>query len=123
MTLRDKSLTQLRGIAQSFGVQDIFSKTDIQLIQAIELKQKKLLPEKQTETPKPEYDARLMTKPPSKKSSKDEAFELLQPFIERGMKFTWDDEHWHMQHGKREDTGSVRIPLRILLKCAEKIMA
>jgi len=122
--LNKKSLTDLRGIAQSFDVPDIFSKTDIQLIQAIELKQQTLVAPKPEPIPAPMYNATLMTKPPSKVSDRDKAMELLQPFINRGLHLEFTDtDDWTMRWGKREDSGTLRMPLRVLLGCAQKIMA
>ena len=120
--LQGKSLTQLRGIAQSMGVSDIFKLDDAQLKQAIELKQGEVFPQLSAPVPKPEYDARLMLRPPAKISPKDEAMTLLQPYIERGLHVRWDSECWYMSHGKVNDSGSVRIPLRILLRCAERVL-
>ncbi len=42
--LLSKSLTQLRGIAQSYDIPDIFSKDTFQLVQAIEMKQQAVVP-------------------------------------------------------------------------------
>lgn len=122
--MRDKSLHQLRVIAQSFGIKDIFQKTDIQLRQEIELAQQSLIPPTTPPIPRPEYDARLMTKPPSKKCTEDTVNDLLKHHIERGLHLTFPEpERWHMKFDKKEDTGTMRMPLRTILTCAERIMA
>jgi hypothetical protein len=123
MTLLKKSLTDLRAIAQSYSIPDIFQKTNIQLIQAIELKQQDMLPKHVTEIPKPEYDARLMLKPPARMSNRALIEEALQPYIERGLHVSFDDETWSMKFGKRSDTGTLRQPLRNILQCAGKVLA
>lgn len=125
MSLQKKSLTELRGIAQAFSVSDLFQKDKLQLIQAIEMKQQGLAPAPKIEIPKPEYDARLMTKPPSKKSLRQDAEVLLGPYVARGMSVRFEDneERWYMAHGKKTDEGTMRMPLRHLLRCAERIMA
>ena len=121
--LASKSIHDLRSIAQSFGVADIFSKSKEHLIQAIELKQAKLVPEPPIVIPKPEYDARLMTKPPSKSSTQDDVVELLAEHVARGLHLSFPEpERWHMQWGKKEDTGTLRMPLRVVLSCANQIM-
>lgn len=120
--LRAKSLTELRGIAQSFGVQDIFKKDPSQLIQAIEMKQQAIAIPQKIEIPKPTYDARLMLKPPSKQSSKQEIEQLLVPYVERGLNISFDEERWYMRHGIRTDEGTLRMPLRTVIRCADKIM-
>ena len=120
--LANKSLVELRGIAQSFNIADIFQKDQRPLIQAIEIKQQDLIPAPKIEIPKPEYDARLMTKPPSKRSDQQEIEELLAPYIAKGLRVTFDHERWYMAHGKRTDEGTLRMPMRVVLRCADKIL-
>jgi hypothetical protein len=119
--LKDKSLTQLRGIGQSYGLSNIFQKDANQLRQEIEDKQQAVLP-KQEPIPKPEYDARLMTKIPSKRSPRQEAEELLAPYVKRGLHVSYDDECWYMKFGVKDDSGTLRMPLRVLLSRADMIM-
>ena len=121
--LRGKSVHQLRSIAQGYGVADIFSKDDKQLIQAIELKQQDMIPDPVINVPQPEYDARLMTKPPAKRSDQEAIKDLLAPYVARGLKLTIDHERWYMSNDKRTDEGTLRMPLRVVLRCAERIMA
>lgn len=123
--LRKKSLTELRGIAQSFGVADIFQKDKPQLVQAIEMKQAGIAPAPKVEIAKPAYDARLMTKPPSRRSDQQEVEELLQPYIQRGLLLSFDEhgERWFMRFDKKTDEGTMRMPLRHVLLCANKVMA
>ena len=120
--LRSKSLTQLRGIAQSFGIPGIFEMDQAHLIQAIEAKQQSLTPPSPVEIPRPMYDARLMDRPPAKKGTKQEMEELLKPYIERGLHLTFSDEQWFMRCGKKTDQGTIRMPLKHLLRCAERMM-
>jgi len=54
--LDGKSLTELRQIAQGYGVSDLFQKTDIQLKQAISLKQKEMQPKPEIVIPKPKEE-------------------------------------------------------------------
>lgn len=94
-----------------------------QLLQAIELKQVALIPEPAVIPPRPEYDARLMTKPPAKFSQHAELVALLEPHTTAGLHLTFPEpEVWEMSYGKKTDTGSMRVPLRVILKCAEEIM-
>ncbi len=120
--LANKSLTELRGIAQSFGIKDIFQKDVLQLKQAIELKQQDMQPAPVVEIPKPEYDARLMTKPPAKKGTRSEVEEMLQPYIARGLHARFDDECWYFSFGKKNDSGSQRMPMKTILWCAGKVL-
>lgn len=120
--LSDKSLTQLRGIAQSLDIPNIFQKDKAHLIQAIELKQSASIPLPAIDIPKPEYDARLMTKPPSKKSEVTEIEKLLAPYVERGLKVRFEDERWFFSYNKKTDEGTLRMPMRQVLRCAEKLL-
>lgn len=121
--LKQKSLTELRGIAQSFGISDIFSKTNIQLAQEIELKQQKLIPPVAPPIPKPEYDARLMTRPPSKTSNQDDIIALLKDHISRGLHVTFPEpDKWEMRFGNKNDSGTTRMPLRTILNCANAVL-
>lgn len=121
--LHKKSIHDLRAIAQSYAIPDIFAKTQAQLIQAIELKQQDMVPKVDNTIMRPEYDARLMTKPPARLSNQATIMEILDEHIKRGLHITFPEpERWHMQWGKKEDTGTIRMPLRTVLKCAENIM-
>jgi len=122
MRLKGKSITELRGMAQSFGVQDIFTKTDLQLIQAIEMKQEAMQPVAPIVIPKPEYDARLMTKPPSRKSNQEEIEALLTEHVARGLKLSFSEEQWFMHMGKKSDEGTIRMPLKTVLHCANEML-
>lgn len=121
--LKGKSLTALRGIAQSYSIPDIFQKDELQLRQAIELKQQDMTPQPKIEIPKPEYDARLMNRPPAKRSDEKVAMDLLQPYIARGLHVRFDEECWYMSLGKKNDSGTIRMPLRVLLDRADRMMA
>lgn len=121
--LRKKSIHDLRVMAQAFGVNEIFEKDAARLIQEIELKQEKIFTPPVVELPfKPEYDARLMTKPPSRRSSPNEITDLLEPYIKIGLKLRLDEERWYMVCGAKTDEGTIRMPLRHVLECARRIM-
>lgn len=124
MTLATKSFHELRSIAQGMGVADVFSMDRNQLVQAIELRQKDLSPTPDAPRVVREYDARLMTKPPSKKANQIDMESYLQPLLDQGLHLDFpNEEEWHMRFGKREDTGTMRMPLRVVLGCAERLMA
>lgn len=122
MSLTDKTLHELRAIAQGYGVTNLFGKDAKHLIQEIQLHQESMAPETRIVIERPAYDARLMTKAPSRKTSQQEITELLQPYVERGLHLSFpNEEEWHMRFGDREDTGTVRQPLRQILRCAEGV--
>ena len=121
--LLKKSVHDLRIMAQAFGVTDIFEKDQNRLIQDIELKQQNSFTPPVQLPPRPAYDGRLMTATPSQTSSPLELTELLEPHIILGLKLWFQDEHWFMKCGKREDSGTLRQPLRTILGCAEKVLS
>jgi hypothetical protein len=121
--MRDKSLTELRGMAQAFGIEGIFSMDKLHLIQAIEAKQLDMMPKPKVDIPKPAYDPRIMSKIPARLATKDYVMELMQPYIARGLKFTFvEPEEWHMKIGVREDSGTMRTRPEIIRKCADRLM-
>lgn len=121
--LDQKTLTELRTIAQGLGVSDIFSKSVPELMQDIEKKHKDLIPPEKIVIPPPIYDARLMTQQPAMTCNKDELMELLQPFIQRGLKVFLGEETWRFSFGKKHDTGTLRMPIRIALKKAQEVLS
>lgn len=122
--LRDKSLTELRSIAQGYSVENIFQLDKLQLLQAIEGKQKDMIPAPRIEIPQPQYDPRLMTKTPARKTDKAMIEEVLAPYIARGLKLTFPEpETWAISYDKRNDTGTVRMPARIVMKCADRVLS
>jgi hypothetical protein len=124
MSLKTKTIHELRSIAQGFGIPDLFSKDKDQLVQAIILKQDAMVPEPPIHIPKPEYDARLMTKPPSKRSAEDDIRKLLEPHMANGLHLSFPrEEEWEMVMGKKTDTGTCRMPLRHVLMCADRLVS
>lgn len=123
--LQNKSITQLRGIAQSFGIENIFQMDRVKLTQTIEMKQAALQPIPEVVIPKPDYDARLMSKPPAKQVDGKWAKELLREYISRGLNFRVDEhgERWYMVSGKKNDEGTMRMRPDTLLSCAKRVMA
>lgn len=122
MSLRGKSIHQLRAIAQGYGIPDLFSKDAEHLVQEIELKQGQMAPVEVISIPRPEYDARLMNKPPARLSNRELIEEILQPHVARGLHLSFDEERWYMQWGNKTDQGTLRMPLNVVLMCADKIL-
>lgn len=119
----NRSLTELRGLAQLLGVQDVFSMDRAHLQQAIDLKQQEAMPKPVPPLTLPPYDARLMKKSPARMSDKALLDDLLAPYVERGLKVTYPDpETWEFRCGKKIDTGTMRMPPRLILQCAESVL-
>jgi hypothetical protein len=118
-----KSIHELRAIAQGYDIPNLFSMGEKELNQAISAKQADMIPKPKIEIPRPEYDGRLRMRPPSKSSSQHDILALLKPFIDIGLKVSFPHpEQFHMSFDKKEDTGSIKQPLRAILGCAEQVI-
>ena len=120
--LDGKSFTELRKIASNFGVADVFSKDAARLKQDILLKQQDLQPKQEISIPMPPYDARLMTKAPSKRASREEIEEASREDVAQGLKLSFTDENWKMSFGVKNDMGTIRMPLRTVIRCANELL-
>lgn len=123
--MRNKSITELRGIAQSMGVSWGFGDDKDALITKIEAKRDKVVPVAvMAPIPQPE-DQRLRSRPPSKVTEEAMICDMLRPLLDRGLliSFSPDGQSWTMRHKDREDTGTMRQPPRNVLRCAERLMA
>lgn len=104
-----KSLTEVRAIAQTLGISDIFSKTKAKLEQEISLKKApEPIVNTLVETPIIVND---LSHPPS-----------LDAFIARGLKYSERDGRWYMSFGERTDEGNLDVNELQLFRCAERIM-
>lgn len=118
-----KSLTELRGLCQSMGAKWSFSDDRNALEQKITLRQKDLLPKIELPPiPIPE-DQRLRTKPPSKISDEETIKQMLKPYMDIGLHITFSNGQFHMKHGEKTDSGTLRQPPRVILDCARRLMA
>lgn len=121
--LEKKSITELRGLAQSIGCKYSWSDEKNILIQKIQLKQNEALPKPKIEIKYEQpNDQRLRTLPPSKVSDEQTIREMLEPLIAIGLKFDVIGNEWFMRHGIKEDSGNLRQPPRHILRAAERIM-
>lgn len=120
--LAKKSLHDLRVMAQAFGVTDIFEKDAAHLMQEIETMQIAMISPPLELPPRPPYDARLMTAQPAATSDMNSIIDLLEPHIGLGLKLSFDEENWYMARGKKADSGTIRMPLRDVLMCAERVL-
>jgi len=119
--LDKKSLTELRSIYQSFGGDLDMSLDKPRLIQEIERRKREIYV-RPAPVVKP-IDGRLAFKSPSRRTSKDEIIEVLQPYVDKGLKVEFpDDDHWSMSVADRTDDGTVRMPLRTVEYCARKLL-
>jgi len=126
--LSEKSLSELRGIAQALDVPSLFQLDKLRLIQAIELKQK-------TDVSREEKDLidRIYFKQRDflRESgtdglgvvqAKETLTEVLRPFVDRGLRFWIDGDRWYMERGMKTDEGHVSTPINVVVCCAKTLM-
>lgn len=113
MSLDLKSIHELRGIAQAVGLQVDWGWNKLRLIERIN--NKIMLPLK----PPPKVSD--MPKPITGMANTQESvIEALKGFRELVVTFPMDNG-WQLNHGKREDSGSMNIPLFEIVKCARAL--
>lgn len=121
-SLEDRSLTELRAIAQGCGASFDFSTSKAHLLQAIRIKSVDIVPKPDAKPVHIAEPERIRTIPPSKNVSRETLILILKPFTDRGLKIEFDGDNWTMRAGKKEDSGNMRVPLRILVRCAEQLL-
>jgi hypothetical protein len=124
MSLHSKTIHELRSIASGMGVEYGFGDDVNAIAQKIEQRQADMQPVIAPVPPAPEYDARLADAKPVRKSDEALVRELLQPHIALGLHLSFPTpETWHIAFGRKEDSGSIRIPPKAILRCAERVMS
>jgi hypothetical protein len=116
-----QSLTNLRGLAQSMGIKWSFSDDTHALQQKIRLKQTDMLPPPVMPVVPVPDDQRMRTLPPSKVSNEALVKQLIAPYLSRGMTATFENNHFFFRYKERTDSGTLRQPPRVILKCAARL--
>lgn len=116
-----QSLTELRGLAQSMGVKWSFSDDKNSLQQKIRLRQTDMLPAPALPVVPVPDDQRMRTMPPSKVSNETLVRQMLEPYISRGLNVTFENNHFFFRYKERTDSGTLRQPPRVILKCAARL--
>lgn len=120
--LKNKSIIELRSIAQGLGVEILFSDTKEDLMQKIDSGLTVQLPPAPPPLPNVPSDIRLRTTPPAANSTPSEITDVLAAYIKRGLVVTFPAENqWHIRLARKEDSGTLRMPLRAIVKCADKL--
>jgi len=117
-----KCMTELRGLCQSMGAKWSFSDDRNALEQKISMRQREMLPPvSPTPVPIPP-DFRLRTSTPAKVSDEEMIRTLLKPYTDIGLNITFEHGMFHMKHGSKADSGTLRQPPRSILNCARRLM-
>ncbi len=118
MGLDKKNMTELRGIAQSLGVKNVFSLKKSQLIDKIKIKSSEVA----ADTTPPRVETIIIEIPQEPVREPDRLAEVLSEFISRGLRFNIKDTRWYMGFVGRTDEGGVDMPIRAIIKCAERLI-
>ena len=114
MSLQDSSIHKLRAIAQGLAVSNIFEKDKNELIQEIDIKNKIEAKEKEPPPVVLVVEQKEMPDP-------NDIVTALEPFIKRGLKVELSNNCWRMKLAGREDSGSLSVPLNVIVRCARAL--
>lgn len=118
--LEDKSLTELRIIAQGLGVKDIFSKSFLHLRREIEQKGSELIPQ-QEQVVAPVIEIKVDNSVNT--LTEELLMDNLKPFLDKGMRISIANGLWKFSFGKKVDTGTMSMPLRTAIRKAQEILS
>lgn len=116
MALEDKSIHELREIADKLLIPDIFAKSAKELIRDIQIKQNTLVP-----TPEPVPVANEVS-PEVWGDREAEIMALLSNFIERGLHVSFSGSTWRIFRNEKEDSGHISAQNKAIVKAAEVVM-
>jgi hypothetical protein len=115
--LQDKTLSELRGIALSLGIKNIFSLDKLLLLQEIENNKNVALAKEIKQ------DINISVSNSNRKRlSEAQVKDILKPLLDLGLIINFEGDSWVMHKGIKEDSGSVFMPLRDVVRCAKNIM-
>ncbi len=112
MSLELKSIYELRGIAQAVGVKVDWGWNKLKLIEKIN---NKVLPPLK---PPPKFSDK--PKPIGGLITQTILVDALKGFRELVVTFPMDDI-WQLNYGKRQDSGSMNMPLFSIIRCAKAL--
>lgn len=120
-TLREKSIHDLRTMAQAFGVNDVFSKDKNNIIQEIVLKHAPVAPAAVVMPPLPVSVNQAL----DDMADPDDVTAAMKPYAALGLRFQFIDSgtRWSMRFGERADEGTMSMPLKTVIDCARKLLA
>lgn len=118
--LASKSLVELRGIAQSLGLPDIFTSSKTHLVQAIEHKIS-AGGEAVRESLPPARIVVELDQAPGESGDRAAIRRALEPYIARGLRLSFSDYGWMIDMAGRHDEGCWGVPLRVICACAEVV--
>lgn len=120
MSLANKTITELRGIAMALSVPDVFSKDKAHLVQEIQARQESAT---RNESKREVQQTYVINSRGKEQCCDAEALEkILQPLKDRGLHTRYDEDRWYFRCGQKSDEGTLMMPMLTAVRCAEKIM-
>ena len=121
--LEERSITELRAMAQAMDAKFVFSDDKQRLITIIRDCMQAKIPKPRIPDNIEPSDDRFIIRPPKYVCTQREVIDALQPMIDAGLQVTFPTtDTWFLRFGKREDTGSMKMPPLHVLRCAKEIM-
>lgn len=122
--LKSLHISRVRQHAAALGLGVSFSEKKNDLIARIVEVQQTIQP-KREEKPATIAEAseeQLRSKPAARGTNQKEVLEALQPYVAKGLHVSFpDDESFYISFKKKNDSGTLRQPLRIICRRAEMI--
>lgn len=123
MTLELRSIHELRGMVSAMGGRLDFGDDKKKLAAKIKSMLDAQLPQPQVMIPDMPEDMRLRIVPPARNLPRDQVIAALSEYTERGMRLSFPrPDQWRMEFMKKHDTGTMRMPLRVIVGCAQQVM-
>lgn len=121
--LEDRSITELRAMAQAMDAKFSFSDDKTAMISIIRDCMASKVPKPRTPDDLRPADQRFIITPPKYVCTQSDVLDILQPFIKQGLQVTFPTvDQWHIKFDKREDSGSMMIPPLAVMRCAKELM-
>ncbi|MDP9195204.1 MAG: hypothetical protein M3O22_00270 [Pseudomonadota bacterium] len=117
-TLRTKSFDELKAIAVGIGLGISEGEKRQRLLSRIMEVTSQISPER----PKEEMAEKARSRQSVFSNTKDGVLEVLHPYLERGLHVTFSDGCFHLRAGQKEDSGTLKQPLAVIVRCAESLM-
>jgi hypothetical protein len=121
--LEDRSLTELRALAQAMGAKFAFADDKSKIIANIREHMAAKVPKPRIPDLVEPSDQSLIIVPPKYVCTQKQIVDALQPYTLKGLviRFPTEDQ-WMLSCGKKEDSGTLRMPLLDVVRCARDMV-
>ena len=121
--LEERSITELRALAQAMGADYNFGMDCDALRQSIRDHMEAQVPKPRIPDDLRPTDIRVATDLSDIVVTQVDVAEACLNSIDRGMRLTFPTpDTWMMEYGKKQDSGTLRMPLVDVVRCARELM-